>query len=129
MTVPLSESEQRILEEIEKNLYADDPAFARGVKRKAPRFAQFHRLRFGVSTLVAGIVLLFIDLGWYGRTRLFVPFGVVAFAAMVGGIVLVMRSFSSFTIRARSRRPGLRERTSSAVKQWQERFRNRYKRL
>jgi Protein of unknown function (DUF3040) len=127
--VPLSESEQRILEEIEKNLYAEDPAFARGVKRRAPRFAQFHRLRFGVFTLLAGIVLLLIDLGWYGRTRLFVVFGVLAFAAMVGGIVLVMRSFSTFTIRARSRGPALKDRTSSTVKQWQERFRNRYKRL
>jgi F0F1-type ATP synthase assembly protein I len=127
--VPLSDSEQRILEEIEKNLYADDPAFARGVRRKAPHFAEFHRLRLGIAALVAGLVLLFVDLGWFGRTPLFVLIGVLAFAAMVAGIVMVVRSFSSLAIRARSQRPGLKERTSSTVRQWEERFRNRYKKL
>jgi ABC-type nickel/cobalt efflux system permease component RcnA len=124
VTVPLSDSEQRILEEIEKNLYADDPAFARGVRRKAPHFAQFHRLRLGIFSLVAGIGLLV----WFLLSGNLI-FGVLAFAAMVVGIVLAMRSFSTIAIRGRSRTPRLRDRTTSAVKQWEERFRNRYKRL
>ncbi|MDP9233491.1 MAG: DUF3040 domain-containing protein [Actinomycetota bacterium] len=122
--MPLSDSEQRILEEIEKNLYADDPAFARGVKRKAPRFAEFHRLRLGVLTLVAGCGLL---LWFFFSPNLIL--GVLAFAAMVAGIVFAMRSLWGLAITGRRRRPGLKERTSSTVRQWEERFRNRYKRL
>jgi Protein of unknown function (DUF3040) len=121
--VPLSDSEQRILEEIEKNLYADDPAFARGVKRKAPRFAEFHRLKLGIVTMLAGIGLLL----WFLVSQNLI-FGVVAFAAMVGGI-FVMRSSWRLAVRGPRQRPGVRERTTSAMRQWEERFRNRYKRL
>jgi Protein of unknown function (DUF3040) len=121
--VPLSDSEQRILEEIEKNLYADDPAFARGVKRKAPRFAEFHRLKLGIATMLAGVGLLL----WFLLSGNLI-FGVLAFAAMVGG-VFVMRSTWRLAVPSRRRRPGLRERTTTAVRQWEERFRNRYKRL
>jgi hypothetical protein len=124
VTVPLSDSEQRILEEIEKNLYAEDPAFARGVRRKAPHFASFHRLRFGILSLVIGIGLL---VSFLLSQNLIV--GVLAFAAMVIGIVLAMRSFSTLAIKGRSRGPRFRDRTTSAVRQWEEKFRNRYKRL
>jgi hypothetical protein len=123
--VPLSDSEQRILEEIEKNLYADDPAFARGVKRKAPRFAEFRRLRLGILTLVAGVGLLL----WFLLSPNLIIVGVLAFGAMVAGIVFAMRSLWGLAITGRRRRPGPRERVNSAVRQWEEKFRNRYKRL
>jgi hypothetical protein len=124
--VPLSDSEQRILEEIEKNLYADDPAFARGVKRKAPRFAEFRRLRLGIFTLIAGIVLLL----WFLFSPNLIIVGVLAFGAMVAGIVFAMRSLWGLAISGRRRRnPGPRERVNAAVRQWEEKFRNRYKRL
>jgi hypothetical protein len=124
VTVPLSNSEQRILEEIEKNLYADDPAFARGVKRKAPRFAEFRRLRLGIVTLLVGIGLLF----WFFFSPNLI-LGVLAFGAMVAGIVFAMRSLWGIALTGRRRRPGPRERMTSAARQWEEKFRNRYKRL
>jgi Protein of unknown function (DUF3040) len=124
VTVPLSDSEQRILEEIERNLYADDPAFARGVKRKAPRFAEFRRLRLGIVTLLAGIGLL---LWFFFSPNLIL--GVLAFGAMVAGIVFAMRSLWGIASTGRRQRPGPRERMTSAARQWEERFRNRYKRL
>jgi Protein of unknown function (DUF3040) len=123
--VPLSDSEQRILEEIEKNLYADDPAFARGVRRKAPRFAEFRRLRLGILTLVAGVGLLL----WFLLSPNLIIVGVLAFGAMVAGIVFAMRSLWGLAITGRRRRPSPRERANSAVRQWEEKFRNRYKRL
>jgi hypothetical protein len=123
--VPLSDSEQRILEEIEKNLYADDPAFARGVKRKAPRFAEFRQIRLGVVTLLCGIGLL---LWFFFSPNLIL--GVLAFGAMVAGIVFAMRSLWGIAISGRTRRrqSGPRERMTSAAKQWEEKLRNRYKR-
>jgi hypothetical protein len=123
--VPLSDSEQRILEEIEKNLYADDPAFARGVRRKGPRFAEFRTLRLGIFTLVAGVGLLL----WFLLSPNLIIVGVLAFGAMVAGIVFAMRSVWGLAVSSRRRRPGRRERVNSVVRQWEERFRNRYKRL
>ena len=125
--MPLSDSEQRILEEIEKNLYADDPAFARGVKRKAPRFAELRRLRLGILTLLSGIGLL---LWFFFSPNLIL--GVLAFGAMVAGIVFAMRSLWGIAVSGRGRgrrsRPSPRERMTSTAKEWEEKFRNRYKR-
>ncbi len=121
--MPLSDSEQRILEEIEKNLYADDPAFARGVKRKAPRFAEFRRLKLGIATILLGIGLLF----WF-LLSLNLVFGVLAFAAMVGGIFVMRSSWRLATNGRRGpSRPNPRDRMTSAAKQWEEKLRNRYK--
>jgi hypothetical protein len=122
--VPLSDSEQRILEEIEKNLYADDPAFARGVRRRRPRFSEFHRLRLGVLTLLAGVGLL---LWFFFSPNLIL--GVLAFGAMVAGIVFATRSLWGLASDKRRRSPAHRERMASAVRQWEAKLRDRYKRL
>src|SRR5450432_2777431 len=57
-TVPLSEHEQRVLEQIERALYADDPKFAATVRGIDPR--TLHRRRYIRATvgLVIGVVLL-----------------------------------------------------------------------
>ncbi len=124
MTVPLSDSEQRILEEIEKNLYADDPAFARGVKRRAPLFSEFRRLRLGIVTLLAGIGFLV----WFFFSDNLI-LGVLAFGAMVAGIVFATRSLWGLATDKRRHRPGNRERMNSALRQWEAKLRDRYKRL
>jgi hypothetical protein len=57
-TVPLSEHEQRVLEQIERALYADDPKFAATVRGIDPR--TLHRRRYLRAALgaVIGVVLL-----------------------------------------------------------------------
>lgn len=56
--MPLSEHEQRVLEQIERALYADDPKFAATVRGIDPR--TLHRRRYLRATLgaVVGVVLL-----------------------------------------------------------------------
>jgi hypothetical protein len=56
--VPLSEHEQRVLEQIERALYADDPKFAATVRGIDPR--TLHRRRYVRASLgaIIGVVLL-----------------------------------------------------------------------
>jgi hypothetical protein len=56
--VPLSEHEQRVLEQIERALYADDPKFAATVRGIDPR--TLHRRRYVRAAIggVIGVVLL-----------------------------------------------------------------------
>jgi DUF3040 family protein len=63
-TVPLSEHEQRQLEQIEQALYSDHPRLARIMRAKDPKVHYRRRLvqasagfMIGVGALVAGVVL------------------------------------------------------------------------
>jgi Protein of unknown function (DUF3040) len=71
--VPLSEHEQRQLEQIEQALYADYPRFANAVRASDPRVHYKRRVieaalgfLLGVGMLVAGVVTKFIWLGVAG---------------------------------------------------------------
>jgi Protein of unknown function (DUF3040) len=56
--VPLSEHEQRVLEQIERALYADDPKFAATVRGIDPRTLHRRRYLRAIVGGVVGIVLL-----------------------------------------------------------------------
>ena len=71
--MPLSEHEQRMLEQIEKALYAEDPKFAHSVRARDPRVHYRRRVilavigfLLGVGLLVAGIIIRYIPLGVAG---------------------------------------------------------------
>lgn len=80
--MPLSEHEQKMLDEMERQLYADDPRLARAFQ-PAPRRRRDHRrillglaaVGLGLVTLVAAVALPAIWLG------------VLAFIGMVSGAV------------------------------------------
>ena len=55
--MPLSEDEQRILTEIEQQLYASDPGLARQVGNTTVFSGPFRRTRWAVLGLVVGLVL------------------------------------------------------------------------
>jgi hypothetical protein len=58
--VPLSEEEQRVLDEIERQFYANDPTFIRTAHRSAPAAVSSRRIGRGIVGLVVGLgVLLF----------------------------------------------------------------------
>ena len=59
--MPLSDREQRILEEIEKNLYEEDPRFARATRRTTPRFDRSKRARLGGLLFVIGLGFTMIN--------------------------------------------------------------------
>jgi hypothetical protein len=56
--VPLSEHEQRVLEQIERALYADDPKFAATVRGIDPRTLVRRRIVRSVGGVVVGLALL-----------------------------------------------------------------------
>lgn len=71
--MPLSEHEQRMLEQIEKALYAEDPKFAQSVRARDPRVHYRRRailaaagFLLGVGLLIAGVVIKFIPMGVAG---------------------------------------------------------------
>jgi hypothetical protein len=71
--MPLSEHEQRMLEQIEKALYAEDPKFAHSVRARDPRVHYRRRVilavigfLLGVGLLVAGIIIKYIPMGVAG---------------------------------------------------------------
>jgi hypothetical protein len=71
--VPLSEHEQRQLEQIERALYAEDPKFAQAVRAKDPRVHYKRRIveaaigfLLGVGLLLAGVVFKLTVVGVAG---------------------------------------------------------------
>jgi cytochrome c biogenesis protein CcdA len=84
--MPLSEHEQRILEEIERRLVADDPKFAREVAGGSAEGAALKRVKRAVAGFVLGFVLLIVGLF---KASLLVYFGIVAFAVMVASAAVI----------------------------------------
>jgi hypothetical protein len=71
--MPLSEHEQRMLEQIEKALYAEDPKFAHSVRARDPRVHYRRRVMLaavgfliGVGLLLAGVIIKYIPMGVAG---------------------------------------------------------------
>jgi Na+/H+ antiporter NhaD/arsenite permease-like protein len=115
-SMPLSEREQQILAEIEKDLGTEDPAFARKEREPAP---EARGAKLGIVVIFTGILLL---IGFFVSQLLLV--GVAAFAAMVGGIVMIASSLRTVIRRG----DGGRDRIQRMMTNWETRFRDRYKR-
>ena len=82
--MPLSEQEQRLLEEMERSLYHNDADFVATVsgRRGRPNYTQIVLGSLlaiaGVATLVAGVIVQLPIVG------------VIGFALMLGGVLLVL---------------------------------------
>lgn len=83
--MPLSEHEERILAEIEKNLAEDDPSFVQRARRSTPRDVRTRRLRWAVAGFALGFVLL---LG----VTFHVLLGLSGFALMLASLVVGARA-------------------------------------
>lgn len=89
--MPLSEHEQRMLDEIESSLYADDPKFASSVRKttsaggRRPAVLVVVLGILGVALLVGGLALDFKPGG-------FPILSLVGFLVMFGAGVLAMKS-------------------------------------
>lgn len=81
--MPLSEHEQRLLEQMERALYAEDPKFATSLRSASAGRASRGRAAFGVLVLLGGITLLML-----GAILPLIPLGVAGFVVMVIGATL-----------------------------------------
>ena len=91
--MPLSEHEQRLLDQIERALYQEDPKFASTVKSTDLRTHMRRRLRRAAFVLVVGFVLLLTGLIGFGGSALGTGIGVAGFVVMVGALLLAMTAW------------------------------------
>jgi hypothetical protein len=92
--VPLSDHEQRLLDEIEQALYAEDPKFAAAVRSARTRSRTRRSIVLGVLGVVAGLALVLVGL--------LIPSVIVL--SIVGFVLLVAAcGFIAQTLRGRER--------------------------
>jgi hypothetical protein len=91
--VPLSEHEQRLLEQIERALVDDDPKFASSVRSGDRRLKARRKLQLGIVLVVVGLAVL---VG--GAVAHSVLLGILGFVVMfVGGPILVVLNYKNAT--------------------------------
>jgi Flp pilus assembly protein TadB len=99
--MPLSEQEQRLLDEMERNLYQNDADFVSTGGSRASR-PSYRAIALGSLIALAGIITLLVGVG----TRLPV-IGVIGFVVMFAGVLLAVtpaRSTRASSAKGRSRR-------------------------
>ena len=82
--MPLSEQEQRLLDEMERSLYHGDADFVASVGRAHGR-ASYGAVIGGVLLAVVGVAVLVLGVVLHSW-----PVGVLGFAGMFGGVLLAM---------------------------------------
>ena len=118
--MPLSEHEQRILQDIERRLAAEDPKFARDVAAATPHGQAVRRIKQFVLGFVAWFGLLVAGLA---VPDLLVWFGVAAFVVMLSSVVLIART-ARHVSRKETRAPAPRQ--PSWLTRLEERWRRRF---
>ncbi|MBC7679882.1 MAG: DUF3040 domain-containing protein [Pseudorhodobacter sp.] len=96
--MPLSEHEQRLLDQIERALYAEDPKFATTVRSTDLRTHMRRRLRRAAFVLVVGVVLLVLGLSTSPAVGI-AGFAVMVIALLLGLSALKRHGGSSTTLR------------------------------
>ncbi len=93
--MPLSEHEQRLLDQIERALYAEDPKFATTVRSTDLRTHMRRRLWRAGALMAVGFLMLLV-----GVTEPVV--GIVGFVVMLLGLVLALTAWKRLNGRAAS---------------------------
>jgi Protein of unknown function (DUF3040) len=129
--VPLSEHEQRLLEQIEQALYAEDPKFASIYQGNDVRSHYRRRvvravigLVIGLAVLLAGVVIPLIPLGVAGFVIMLAAasFAVASWQRMTGHRMSVARERSP---RNRAAGTGPRPQRRSMVRRLEDRWQRR----
>lgn len=90
--MPLSDHEQRLLEQIERALYAEDPKFATTVRSTDLKRHYKRRVIKGAVLFALGMAVL---LG--GTVSKVIPVGVAGFLLMVGGALVAVAGWKRLT--------------------------------
>ena len=128
--MPLSEHEQRLLEQIERALYDEDPKFASTVRGGKLRRPSRRRRIQGVALFVIGVVMLVLGVVFSSSTAGIIV-SVVGFLAMFGGAVLAITSFGARKKEAAAAGEaapgaGAEKERSRFTSRMEERFRRRF---
>jgi hypothetical protein len=109
--MPLSEQEQRLLEEMERSLYQNDSDFVARVTRRQGR-PTYSSIALGVLGALAGVAVIVVGL------VIRMPWlGIIGFVVMLAGVLFAlrpgMRSAAPRAPKAGSARPTEKQRPSS----------------
>jgi hypothetical protein len=85
--VPLSDHEQRLLDEIEQALYAEDPKFAAAVRSARTRSRTRRSIVLGILGVVAGLSLVLV-----GLFTTVIVLSVVGFVLLVGACAFMAQA-------------------------------------
>ncbi|OHU87273.1 DUF3040 domain-containing protein [Mycobacterium talmoniae] len=89
--MPLSDHEQRMLDQIESALYAEDPKFASSVRGGGLRAPTTRRRVQGAAMFVVGLAMLVSGVPFYANVNhSFLILSVVGFVVMFGGVVFAV---------------------------------------
>jgi hypothetical protein len=91
--VPLSEHEQRLLEQIERALLAEDPKFASTVRATDPRHYALRRVVFAAILVFVGVGLMVFGLVQNVTPGGIPVLGILGFVVMFGAAVLGVTSY------------------------------------
>jgi len=125
MDVPLSEDEQRILQEIESHFHASDPEFAGELGKHSVYAHCLRQMKWAGLAFFLGVVVLVVALAT--ATTFFVAF--VGFVFMLGAALWFERSFRKLgragmqQLSQSFRSGGLREYFGSTSQRMKDRFR------
>lgn len=115
--MPLSEHEQKLLEQLEKQLHEDDPKFASSMGSDQAKSWSTRHLVIGVLGTLAGILLLLV-----GVTTQIIPIGVLGFVIMGGGVYFATMRSNSATSGASGRSGKSAKPRSSFMSSLEERW-------
>ena len=88
--MPLSEHEQRLLDQIERALYAEDPKFASNVRGARMRSPSRRRRLQGIALFTLGLVLLVVGVMLPIRLAEIQVISVLGFLVMFAGSVVAI---------------------------------------
>jgi uncharacterized membrane protein YphA (DoxX/SURF4 family) len=86
--MPLDDREQRILEEIERQFYEEDPKLAETVRSTTIASVSARQLKWAILTLVAGVGVM---LGFFTRSTVVALAGFVVMVAAVAWIIAIVQ--------------------------------------
>ncbi len=107
--MPLNEREQKILEEIERQFYQEDPRFAHTVRNTTLRSVTSRKARWAALSIVVGLVLMLV---FFTQNSLVALAGFILMVAGAGWLASSLRRGSGGT----------------KVGSWLERTRQRWRR-
>ncbi len=124
--MPLSEHEQRLLDQIERALYAEDPKFATSVRATDLRSHYRRRIVRSVVLFVLGFALLFV-----GVISKIAPVGVGGFLVMLFALFWGLTSWQRLAGNKdartpRRRAPAVKTPRASVMSRLEERWRRRW---
>ena len=124
--MPLSDHEQKLLDEIEQALYAEDPKFAASVRSARTRSRTRRSAALCVLGVLAGLALVLV--GLVANIVVLSVVGFVAVVAACGFAVQVVRgrNTSSATSTTPSATPARAPRPSGLKTRMEERLRRRF---